>query len=56
VGFKDANIKVIFTCGKTPVDAPSKLSLEVTGTFISETEVSCITPSYEQFGPKDAIV
>lgn len=56
VGFKDANIKIIFTCGKTPVDAPSKLSIEVPGTFISETEVSCITPSYEQFGPKDAIV
>lgn len=55
-GFKDANIKVIFTCGKTPVDAPSKMSIEVMGTFISETEVSCITPSYEQFGPKDAIV
>lgn len=55
-GFKDANIKVIFTCGKQPVDAPSKLSIEVAGTFISETEVSCITPSYEQFGPKDAII
>jgi hypothetical protein len=39
VGFKDSNIKVIFTCGKTPVDAPSKLSIEVPGTFISETEV-----------------
>ena len=56
VGFKDANIKVIFTCGKTPVDAPSKMSIEVTGTFISETEVSCFTPNYEAFGPKDAIV
>lgn len=56
VGFKDANIKIIFTCGKTPVDGPTKLSIEVPGTFVSETEVSCITPSYEQFGPKDAIV
>lgn len=56
VGFKDSNIKVIFTCGKTPVDAPSKMSIEVIGTFISETEVQCLTPNYEQFGPKDAIV
>jgi len=56
VGFKDANIKVIFTCGKTPVDAPSKMSIEVIGTFVSETEVTCMTPNYEQFGPKDAIV
>jgi dynein heavy chain, axonemal len=56
VGFKDATIKVIFTCGKQAVDAPSKMSLEVMGTYISETEVSCVTPSYEQFGPKDAAV
>lgn len=56
VGFKDANIKVYFTCGKNPVDVPSKMSVEVTGNFISETELSCITPSYEQFGPKESIV
>lgn len=56
VGFKDANIKVIFTCGKTPVDAPSKMSIEVPGTFVSETEVTCFTPNYESFGPKEAIV
>jgi len=55
-GFKDANIKIYFTCGKNPVDVPSKQSIEVSGTFISETEISCITPNYEQFGPKDAIV
>lgn len=56
VGFKDATIKVIFTCGKQAVDAPTKMSLEVMGTYISDTEVSCITPSYEQFGPKEAAV
>lgn len=56
VGFKDATIKVIFTCGKQAVDAPTKMSLEVMGTYISDTEVSCVTPSYEQFGPKDAAV
>lgn len=56
VGFKDANIKVIFTCGKNPVDVPSKLSVEVPGTYVSETEIHCITASFEQFGPKEAIV
>ena len=56
VGFKDATIKVIFTCGKQAVDSPTKMSLEVMGTYISDTEVSCVTPSYEQFGPKDACV
>ena len=56
VGFTDSNIKVIFTCGKNAVDSLSKNSLEVTGTYVSETEISCITPSYEQFGPKDSIV
>ena len=45
VGFKNANIKIIFTCGKTPVGALSKLSIEAPATFISETEVFCITPS-----------
>jgi hypothetical protein len=47
VGFTDSNIKVIFTCGKNPVDSLSKTSLEVTGTYVSDTEISCITPSYE---------
>lgn len=47
VGFKDANIKVYFTCGKNPVDVPSKMSVEATGTYVSETELTCVTPSYE---------
>jgi dynein heavy chain len=56
VGFTDSNIKVIFTCGKNPVDAPSKNSIEVSGSYVSDNEITCITPSYEQFGPKDAVV
>jgi dynein heavy chain, axonemal len=32
------------------------MSVEVTGNYISETELSCVTPSYEQFGPKEAQV
>jgi dynein heavy chain len=38
------------------VDVPSKMSVEVTGVYVSETEISCITPSFEQFGPKEGIV
>lgn len=56
VGFKDANIKVYFTCGKNPVDVPSKMSVEVPGIYVSETEIHCVTPTFEQFGPKEAIV
>ena len=42
--------------GKTPVDVPSKNSLSVTGQCISETELTCVTPSFEPFGPKEAVV
>jgi dynein heavy chain len=47
VGFKDQTIKVYFTVGKTPVDASGKMTLESTGTFVSETEVTCNTPNFE---------
>ena len=40
-------IKVYFTVGKTPVDASGKMTLESTGTFVSETEVTCNTPNFE---------
>lgn len=57
VGFTDANIRVIFTCGKQPVDTfPTKMSLDAPGTYVSETELVCFTPNFEQFGPKEAIV
>jgi len=49
-GIKDVNIRVLFTLGNKPVDAPSKLTLEVPGTFVSETELTCITPSFESVG------
>jgi dynein heavy chain len=48
VGFKDATITVRFICGKQYVEAP--------GVYISETELSCLTPSFEHIGPKDAEV
>jgi hypothetical protein len=56
VGFKDQNIKVYFTMGKIPTDLPGKNTLEVPGTFVSETEMQCYSPSFETFGPKEAVV
>ena len=56
VGFKDQTIKVYFTVGQSPVDASGKMTLESAGTFISETEVTCMTPNFEQFGPKECTV
>jgi len=56
VGFKDQTIKVYFTVGRQPVDASGKMTLESTGTFISETEITCMTPNFEQFGPKECTV
>jgi hypothetical protein len=55
-GFKDQNIKIYFTCGKTPTDVAGKNTFDVPGVFVSETEVTAITPNYEAFGPKDAVV
>jgi dynein heavy chain len=55
-GFKDANIKVLFTCGNRPVDNTSKMTLEVPGYFVSESELTCVTPNFEQFGPKECVM
>jgi dynein heavy chain len=30
--------------------------LQVSGNFISPTEITCNTPNFEQFGPKEAVV
>lgn len=55
-GFKDQSIRVYFTVGKTAVDGPGKNTLETTGQFISETEITAITPNFENFGPKECTV
>ena len=47
LGFSDANIRVFFTLGNKPVDNPTKQTIEVAGAFVSETEISCITPNFE---------
>jgi hypothetical protein len=56
VGFKDQNIKIYFTQGKIPTDIPGKNTVESVGTFVSETEVTALTPSFEAFGPKECVV
>jgi dynein heavy chain, axonemal len=49
VGFKDtSDIRIRFAVGKQ--------SAEVSGTYVSENELSCITPSFEHIGPKECEV
>jgi hypothetical protein len=56
-GFKDHNIKVMFTVGNQPVDTVSaRVTRDVSATFISETEIECLTPNFEDFGPKEAVM
>lgn len=55
-GFKDANIKVLFTCGSKPIDSIGKNTIEVSGTYVSDNELHCVTPNFESFGAKEAIV
>lgn len=55
-GFKEVNINVLFTVGTKPVDNITKQTLQVPGTFISPTEITCMTPNFELFGPKDAVI
>jgi dynein heavy chain len=56
-GFKEPNIKVIFTNGNRPVDTFSaKTSKEVSAEFISATEITCLTPSFDDFGPVECVM
>lgn len=55
-GFKDQSIKVYFTVGKLATADPTKFTLDVAGTYVSETEMTAITPNFEQFGPKECTV
>jgi hypothetical protein len=56
VGFKDSNIKVYFTAGDTRAEIPGRNSVDVAGNFVSETELTAVTPSFDGFGPRGAIV
>ena len=56
-GFKEPNIKVTFTVGNLAVDnISSRITREVTAEYISETEIECISPNFEDFGPKEAVM
>ena len=56
-GFDQSSVvKVFFTVGNTPVDVPSKNSVEVTGNSIKDDEIQCMTPNFDMFGPKEATV
>lgn len=55
-GFKDQSIKIYFTVGKQPTDVPTKNTLDVVGVYVSETEITAMTPNFENFGPKECTV
>jgi hypothetical protein len=55
-GFKEVNINVLFTCGTKPVDNVSKQTLTVTGNYVSPNEITCMTPSFDVFGPREAVM
>lgn len=55
-GFRDAGIRVLFTQSNRPIDTVGRMTLEVPGTFVSDHEITCITPNFEAFGPKEAVV
>jgi dynein heavy chain len=56
VGFRDNNIQVYFTVGKSPTDIPNKNSVSVPGNFISENEITALSPNFALHGPRDAVV
>lgn len=55
-GFKDGSIRVLFTLGNRPVDTPTKQTVEVGGQYVSDTELTCVTPSFETFGPRECVI
>jgi dynein heavy chain len=55
VGFKDSNIKVYFTASDTRAEVPSKNSIDVVGNFVSETEITALTPAFDSYGARGAI-
>jgi len=51
-GFVANNIQVYFTPGNMPTQNISKNALNAAGTFVTETEVTAITPNFISFGEK----
>lgn len=56
-GFKEPNIKVMFTVGNVPFDTVSaRVTREVTAEYISDSEIECLSPNFEDFGAKEAVM
>lgn len=55
-GFKDMGIRVMFTVGNKPVDAMTRLTMEVPGIYVSPTELTCVSPNFEIHGPKECVI
>jgi dynein heavy chain len=56
VGFRDNSPMVYFTVGKTPTDVPSRNSVHVPGVYVSETEMTALSPNFIAHGPREAVV
>jgi dynein heavy chain len=55
-GFSENQITVLFTQGDKPVDAVGKMTKQVPGTFKDATTITCVTPNFDDFGPKQCIM
>lgn len=57
-GFKEFGPKVLFTCGSKPIDTSGRMTREVSATYISDTEIECLTPNFGDFIPnfKEAVL
>ena len=50
-GFKEFGPKVLFTSGERPIDYAGRNTREVSATYISDTEIECLTPNFGDFAP-----
>ena len=56
-GFKDKNIRVFFTAGDSPItQVTPNATIEVSGVYVSETELTCETPNFAKFSARNAVV
>lgn len=56
VGFRDNSPQVFFTVGKNPTDVPNRNSISVPGIFVSENELTAMSPNFAVHGPREAVV
>ena len=46
----------MFTVGNRPVDTITRQTIEVSGVYVSPTELTCVTPNFEAYGPKECVI